>query len=275
MTDGFPDSDITLFDPTMAPLDPAQRSSSSHTMSQEHDTEAPGSHAPLTSSAAVENRRSRPSARSNAPSGSQRQRQQQPLVDSGSDPQPEEQPPQLTLEELKALDRKEVRNLIVVLVLFVVGIAAAVSGTIVGLNREDNPDPTSFTQAPTFVPTTPDTRKECFTNIDVLQAAIRSYMADPENATLAELYGSPIGTWCTSPMTSFRDLFKDMATFNEDISGWDTSSVVDMVCVRGNQVVCRSFCVSRSLCSLVPFFAYSHPPFLAASDSTARSMPGT
>ena len=38
----------------------------------------------------------------------------------------------------------------------------------------------------------------------------------------------PIGTWCTSGITSMYELFRDKVTFNENINAWDTSSVINM-----------------------------------------------
>ena len=42
------------------------------------------------------------------------------------------------------------------------------------------------------------------------------------------IYGYPMNSWCIGNVTSLRYLFSVKQTFNEDISGWDTSSVTSM-----------------------------------------------
>jgi surface protein len=52
-------------------------------------------------------------------------------------------------------------------------------------------------------------------------------------AGLSAIYGLPMGTWCVSEIQDFSDLFssvrnRDLASFNEDVSAWDTSKVTTM-----------------------------------------------
>jgi surface protein len=57
---------------------------------------------------------------------------------------------------------------------------------------------------------------------------------DTEMEGLSKTYGLPMGTWCVSRIQSFEKLFdardrnSALASFNEDISLWDTSSVATM-----------------------------------------------
>ena len=45
---------------------------------------------------------------------------------------------------------------------------------------------------------------------------------------IGDKYGLPIGSWCVSAVTDYEQLFYDAATFNSDLSGWDTSAVTKM-----------------------------------------------
>lgn len=86
-------------------------------------------------------------------------------------------------------------------------------------------DPTVEPSAPPS--TAPTTTPECFKTTPELTAALDSYLQDPSGGLTAATYGHPIGSWCTSSITSFREVFSAsrnaaMATFNEDVSGWDT-----------------------------------------------------
>ena len=79
----------------------------------------------------------------------------------------------------------------------------------------------------------------------ILFLAVRDYVsqdcANNNNCTVAQTYGWPMNSWCVGNVTdmsylfsymssdmSYSPLSKEMDTFNEDISGWDTSSVIDM-----------------------------------------------
>jgi surface protein len=64
-----------------------------------------------------------------------------------------------------------------------------------------------------------------FTSKGSLQTAAQEYNANVATATAA--YG-PIADWDVSAITDMSDLFKDLNSFNADISSWDTSSVATM-----------------------------------------------
>jgi hypothetical protein len=70
----------------------------------------------------------------------------------------------------------------------------------------------------------------CFTNRMDLVAAVDEYLLDNgPNTLVAQTYGWPIGTWCVSPVKSFRAVFSASrnpaaSTFNENLSHWDVSN---------------------------------------------------
>jgi hypothetical protein len=143
----------------------------------------------------------------------------------------------LSLEELKAQERKQIITFISVLLVVLLVMIIVVTGVVVGLHHKHRSNKSnaasSATAAPTPVPYTSDGRYQCFTGVDELKLAILYYRLDPTNQTLADMYGTPIGAWCTRPMKSLRDLLQGITTFNYDISGWDVSNVEDMV--RGRE----------------------------------------
>ena len=104
------------------------------------------------------------------------------------------------------------------------------------------PTPPPITSRPTSPPSlrpttgtpTPKPTLKCFANRNELKAAIDTYIAngcsDSKNkcGDIGDTYGLPIGSWCVSAVTDYEQLFYDAATFNDDLSGWDTSSVTKM-----------------------------------------------
>ena len=75
---------------------------------------------------------------------------------------------------------------------------------------------------------------QCFAANDggrdgILYQAVRDYVsqdcANNNNCAVGQTYGWPMNSWCVGKVTDMSYLFYDMDTFNEDISGWDTSSV--------------------------------------------------
>ena len=58
-----------------------------------------------------------------------------------------------------------------------------------------------------------------------LQTAVQLWVNDQDAAL--STYGH-ISGWGVSAITNMAQLFKDLQTFDEDISSWDTSSVTDM-----------------------------------------------
>ena len=79
---------------------------------------------------------------------------------------------------------------------------------------------------------------ECFADRDELKAAVDQYIdGDCSNifskCNVTQIYGWPIGTWCVGNVTDMSHLFAGKTTFNEDLSGWDVSSVIIMANMFG------------------------------------------
>jgi surface protein len=74
----------------------------------------------------------------------------------------------------------------------------------------------------------------CFADRNELKAAVDRYVKDVCSAVatlcrdLSDEYGWPIKYWCVGKVTDMSDLFKDLSTFNEDISGWEVGKVTNM-----------------------------------------------
>ena len=64
-----------------------------------------------------------------------------------------------------------------------------------------------------------------FTDKASLRTAVVAYNTNPTSAITT--YG-PIFDWGVSAITSMNQLFKDLVSFNADVSAWDTSGVTDM-----------------------------------------------
>jgi len=66
----------------------------------------------------------------------------------------------------------------------------------------------------------------------ILYTAVRSYVdqncASNTTCEIAQVYGWPMNSWCVGSVKDMSYLFEYMDTFNEDINGWNTSSVTDM-----------------------------------------------
>ena len=62
------------------------------------------------------------------------------------------------------------------------------------------------------------------TNAELTTAAI-DYNAD---VAAAELEHGPIGSWDVSGITDMNSIFRDLTSFNADISGWETNQVTNM-----------------------------------------------
>ena len=112
---------------------------------------------------------------------------------------------------------------------------------------EPTSSPTSSpTQAPTSSPTsaptaspqpsrggsaspTPGCDFEPFQTDEDLRQAVADYLGGNETAKeiVVDTYG-PIGNWCVFKVTDFSEVFKDKATFNEDIEDWDVSNAETM-----------------------------------------------
>eukprot|EP00984_Skeletonema_dohrnii_P018335 scaffold8540_cov156-Skeletonema_dohrnii-CCMP3373.AAC.1 len=59
-----------------------------------------------------------------------------------------------------------------------------------------------------------------------LKTQVNAYTANPSGYSSSK-YG-PFEDWCTTPVTTMRELFYNKADFNANITAWDTSSVTDM-----------------------------------------------
>jgi len=69
---------------------------------------------------------------------------------------------------------------------------------------------------------------------DSVRAYIRQDCANNTNCIIGQTYGWPMNSWCVGNVKSMHDLFKDMDTFNENISDWNTSSVTSMAFMFSN-----------------------------------------
>jgi surface protein len=104
-------------------------------------------------------------------------------------------------------------------------------------NSKSEGSPPSSSSSPKLVDYTWDGKK-CFESNAELRVAIDSYLLDRNNATIEQLYGLPIGSWCVRNIRDFafafasegrRFSFPDradelrdlMERFNDDITTWD------------------------------------------------------
>ena len=62
------------------------------------------------------------------------------------------------------------------------------------------------------------------TNADI-RAAVKAWLSDP---TSAEVRYGHIAKWNVKAVTDMYELFFGARSFNQDVSGWDVSSVTDM-----------------------------------------------
>ena len=75
------------------------------------------------------------------------------------------------------------------------------------------------------------TAEKCFQDRDELKLAVDVFIdGDCTNSdcNVTKTYGYPMNSWCIGNVTSLRYMFSVKPTFNEDISGWDTSRVTSM-----------------------------------------------
>jgi len=113
-----------------------------------------------------------------------------------------------------------------------------------------------------------------FTTKASLQTAVQEFNANPTAATAT---CGPIADWDVSAITDMSSLFRDLTSFNVDISGWDTSSVTTMngmFYVRspralGSQALSRAIPVHNASCvppphqALPPPSSHLSPPRIA------------
>jgi surface protein len=99
-------------------------------------------------------------------------------------------------------------------------------GTTPQPTESPTPTPTPApTPAPTLAPTTPQpTATPCLNDV-TFRTALTAWFYNSTNAT--STYGN-ITDWCTRDVTDMSFAFNTKTAFNEDISGWDVSSVTDM-----------------------------------------------
>ena len=114
-----------------------------------------------------------------------------------------------------------------------------------------------------------------FANKAALQTAVRAWCANPTAA--AATYG-PISLWNISQVTDLSCLFcSGCASFNSDISGWDTSRVTTLE-VRAASHPLHPSPLTRTRCAsllLTIRFAECSIPLTARMPSTSHSRRGT
>ena len=79
---------------------------------------------------------------------------------------------------------------------------------------------------------------ECFATGDELKSAVYQYVrfrcvlhptfGIDECRSIISKYGWPMNSWCVGNVTDMSGLFREMRTFNDDVSLWDVSKVQDM-----------------------------------------------
>lgn len=109
--------------------------------------------------------------------------------------------------------------------------ATTFSGT--ACPRRENPDMTEIPPGPFCFDCDPlISNITCFAENTELLEAVDNYLLDPTGGLTEEMYG-PIGDWCVGLISNFSFVFSSRrnpaaATFNEDISRWDTRGAITM-----------------------------------------------
>ena len=125
---------------------------------------------------------------------------------------------------------KQGRFRILLGVVILLGALAVALG--VSLSISSNNISPQTTNAPTPTPT-----YKCFGADDggrdgILYNAVRVYVlqgcANDTECIIGQTYGWPMNSWCVGSVKDMSYLFGRMDNFNEDINGWNTSSVTDM-----------------------------------------------
>lgn len=71
----------------------------------------------------------------------------------------------------------------------------------------------------------------CFTsNAELRSAAVLYANGTTAASNLSLTYGYPISEWCVDRVTDFSSVFANLTTFNEPITGWNTSNALTYVC---------------------------------------------
>ena len=92
-----------------------------------------------------------------------------------------------------------------------------------------------------------------FTTTASLKTAVREWSSTNSAASALMMYG-PILEWDVSSITDMNGLFRNLTTFNENVSSWNTSSVTDMSYMFSVRFPCPHLQPG-------PSFVFTCPPF--------------
>jgi len=129
-----------------------------------------------------------------------------------------------TTESPEDISGWDYRRSLMCFALFLLIIAAISIAVVLATRNNDKPKTRSTEKAAT----------KAFTTTSELYDAIDAYLADSSSTSDVSLtYGHPMRTWDVSQLSNFSSVFdvsrnSNVATFNENLDGWDVSNAVTM-----------------------------------------------